>query len=246
MQRTADYQVHSVDQEMRTDGSILLRSNHILSEAAERTGDWLHQWAETAPDRVFLAERSGAGWRAEGYAAMLEKVRAVGAALLARGLDGSTPILVMSGNGVDHGILALAAQYVGVPIVPVAEQYALVHGAHGRLREVIGLIRPRMAYVVDAEQFGEALDLDALQSVEIVASRPGARTVTPFSDLLKGDGGIDVDKAFADVTPDTVGKILMTSGSTSSPKGVLTTHRMMCVNQAQLRDALPFLCKRPP
>lgn len=246
MQHAADYQVHSVDREMRADGSILLRSNQVLSEAAERTGDWLHQWAETAPDRVFLAERSGAGWRAESYAAMLEKVRAVGASLLARGLDGSTPILVMSGNGVDHGILALAAQYVGVPTVPVAEQYALVHGAHGRLREVIGLVRPRLAYVVDAEQFGEALDLEALQSVEIVASRPGARTVTPFSDLLKGDGGIDVDKAFAEVTPETVGKILMTSGSTSSPKGVLTTHRMMCVNQAQLGDALPFLRKRPP
>lgn len=246
MQHAADYQVHSVDREMRADGSILLRSNQVLSEAAERTGDWLHQWAETAPDRVFLAERSGAGWRAESYAAMLEKVRAVGASLLARGLDGSTPILVMSGNGVDHGILALAAQYVGVPTVPVAEQYALVHGAHGRLREVIGLVRPRLAYVVDAEQFGEALDLEALQSVEIVSSRPGARTVTPFSDLLKGDGGIDVDKAFAEVTPETVGKILMTSGSTSSPKGVLTTHRMMCVNQAQLGDALPFLRKRPP
>lgn len=246
MQRTTDYQVHSVGRDIRADGTILLTSNHALSAAAERTGDWLHQWAEAVPDRVFLAERSGAGWRSEGYATVLEKVRAVGAALLARGLDGSTPILVMSGNGVDHGILALAAQYVGVPLVPVAEQYALVHGAHGRLREVIGLIRPRMAYVVDGEQFGEALDLDVLQSVEIVASRPGTRNVTPFSELLKGDGGIDVDRAFAAVTPETVGKILMTSGSTSSPKGVLTTHRMMCVNQAQLGDALPFLRKRPP
>ncbi|MCK7613012.1 feruloyl-CoA synthase [Roseibium sediminicola] len=246
MKRTADFQTHSVDLEKRADGSMLMRSTHALTPTVERTGDWLHQWAETAPDRIFLAERSGAGWREESYADVLGKVRAVGAALLARGLDASTPILVMSGNGVDHGILALAAQYVGVPIVPVAEQYALVHGAHGRLREVIGLVRPKMAYVVDAEQFGEALALEALEGVEIVASRPGGRNVTAFDDLLKGDGGIDADEAFAGVTPDTVGKILMTSGSTSSPKGVLTTHRMMCVNQAQLADGLPFLRKRPP
>lgn len=246
MKRTADYRSHSVETETRADGSILMRSTHALTPSVARTGDWLHHWAETAPDRVFLAERSGAGWRAESYSGVLERVRAVGAALLARGLDATTPILVMSGNGVDHGILALAAQFVGVPIVPVAEQYALVHGAHGRLREVIGLVNPKLAYVVDADQFGEALDLDALQSVEIVASRPGGRDVTTFSELLKGDAGVDVDSAFDRVTPDTVGKILMTSGSTSSPKGVLTTHRMMCVNQSQLADALPFLRKRPP
>ncbi|MGS4990324.1 feruloyl-CoA synthase [Roseibium sp. RP-7] len=246
MKRTTEFLRHSVEREDRPDGSILLRSTYPLSPVVERTGDWLHQWAGEAPDRVFLAERSGAGWREESYADILEKVRAIGAALLARGMGANTPILIMSGNGVDHGILALAAQYVGVPVVPVAEQYSLIHGAHGRLREAINLIKPKMAYVVDADQYGEALNLEDLASVEIVASRPGSRNVTAFADLLKGDGGVDVDSAFAAVTPDTVGKILMTSGSTSSPKGVLTTHRMMCVNQAQLADSMPFLRKRPP
>ena len=246
MKRTTEFLRHSVEREDRPDGSILLRSTYPLSPVVERTGDWLHQWAGEAPDRVFLAERSGAGWREESYADILEKVRAIGAALLARGMGANTPILIMSGNGVDHGILALAAQYVGVPVVPVAEQYSLIHGAHGRLREAINLIKPKMAYVVDADQYGEALNLAELAQVEIVASRPGSRNVTAFADLLKGDGSVDVDSAFAAVTPDTVGKILMTSGSTSSPKGVLTTHRMMCVNQAQLADSMPFLRKRPP
>ncbi|GAB2203666.1 feruloyl-CoA synthase [Roseibium sp. ROS1] len=246
MKRTTEFLRHSVEREDRPDGSILLRSTYPLSPVVERTGDWLHQWAGEAPDRVFLAERSGAGWREESYAGILEKVRAIGAALLARGMGANTPILIMSGNGVDHGILALAAQYVGVPVVPVAEQYSLIHGAHGRLREAINLIKPKMAYVVDADQYGEALNLAELAQVEIVASRPGSRNVTAFADLLKGDGSVDVDSAFAAVTPDTVGKILMTSGSTSSPKGVLTTHRMMCVNQAQLADSMPFLRKRPP
>ncbi len=247
MKRTNRFRPHSVSREVRDDGSLLLTSNYPLGPVVERTGDWLHRWADEAPDRVFLAERSGAGWRAVSYAATLQQVRAIGAALLARGMGPDTPILIMSGNGVDHGLLSLAAQYVGVPTAPVAEQYSLIHGAHGRLRGAIELLKPKMAYVVDADLYVEALGLDALAGVEIVSSRPGhVIGVTPFEELLQGDVGVDVDAGFAQVTPDTVGKILMTSGSTSSPKGVLTTHRMMCVNQTQLADALPFLPERPP
>ncbi|MEL0436085.1 feruloyl-CoA synthase [Phycobacter sp. K97] len=246
MKRTKTFLPHSVNREDRSDGAILLRSDYDLGPVTDRTGDWLHRWADEAPDRVFLAERSGAGWREESYAETLQQVRAIAASLLARGMGPETPILIMSGNGVDHGLLSLGAQYAGVPTVPVAEQYSLIHGAHGRLRHAIELVRPRMAYVVDADQYGEALKLDALEGVEIVATRTGGAKVTPFADLLKGDGSVDVDAGFARVTPDTVAKILMTSGSTSNPKGVLTTQRMMCVNQTQLADSLPFLRARPP
>ena len=246
MKRTSTFLPHAISREDRADGTILLRSDYDLGPVTDRTGDWLHHWASEAPDRVFLAERSGAGWREESYSATLQQVRAIAASLLARGMGADTPILIMSGNGVDHGLLSLGAQYAGVPTVPVAEQYSLIHGAHGRLRHAIELVRPKMAYVVDADQYGEALKLDALEGVEIVATRNGAATVTPFADLLKGDAGVDVDAGFAKVTPDTVAKILMTSGSTSNPKGVLTTQRMMCVNQTQLADSLPFLRARPP
>lgn len=247
MKRPTKFQPHDVCREDRADGSILLRSRRPLSSVVGRTGDWLHRWAEAAPDRVFIAERSGAGWREETYEATLQKVRTLGQALIARGFFSDTPILVMSGNGIDHGLLALAAQYVGVPIVPVAEQYSLIHGAHGRLRQAIETIRPHMAYVVDAGQYAEALALDVLDGIEIVASRTAGRSdITAFDHMLKGDASADADAAFSKVTPDTVGKILMTSGSTSEPKGVLTTHRMMCANQAQIADGLPFLSEHPP
>ncbi|GGE38332.1 feruloyl-CoA synthase [Actibacterium pelagium] len=247
MKQTSEFCPHSVSREDRADGTILLRSNHALGPVAKNTGEWLHRWAEEAPERVFIAERSGAGWREESYQATLQKVRAIASSLLGRGMGPDTPIIIMSGNGVDHGLLSLAAQYVGVPTVPVAEQYSLIHGAHGRLQHAIELVRPKMAYVVDANQYAEALALDALSGIEVVASRPGQnQCVTPFDDLLKGDASVDLDTDHAQVTPDTVAKILMTSGSTSAPKGVLTTQRMMCVNQTQLADAMPFLRTRPP
>ena len=247
MTTTPRFQPHSVLKETQPDGSILLRSNHELGDVVDRTGDWLHRWSKEAPERTFLAERSGAGWREETYASTLQKVRAIAASLVGRGMGPDTPILIMSGNGIDHGLLSLAAQYVGVPTVPVAEQYSLIHGAHGRLGHAVELVRPKMAYVVDADHYAEALALEVLQGVDIIASRTGNNSrVTPFESLLRGDASVDVNAAFAKVTPDTVAKILMTSGSTSSPKGVETTQRMMCVNQTQIADALPFLRGKPP
>lgn len=246
MENQGKYAPHKVEQDLRADGTTLYRSTGTLGAFAEKSSDWVHQWAEKTPDVVFLAERDGAGWRSETYGATLQKVRAIAAALSGRGLNANTPIIVMSGNGVDHGLLLLAAQYIGVPTVPVAEQYSLIPGAHGRLQEVIELVKPAMAYVVDAVQYGDALKLPALDGVEIVASHGATNGVTTFESLLKGDSDVDVDAANALVGPDTVAKILMTSGSTSSPKGVLTTQRMMCVNQTQVSDALPFLRAAPP
>ena len=246
MKRTERFRAHAVQRQDGPDGSILLRSAYKLGPVVGRTGDWLHRWARSTPEHVFLAERHGAGWREENYGEVLEQVRAIASSLLARGFGADTPILVMSGNGIDHGLLALAAQYVGVPLVPVAEQYSLIHGAHGRLRHAIELVRPRMAYVVDAGQYREALALDTLEGIEVVSSRPGTAPVTGFDELRRGDSAVDIDAAFAAVTPDTVAKILLTSGSTSQPKGVLTTHRMMCTNQTQIADSLPFLRERPP
>ncbi len=247
MKRTSEFLPHAVTRENRADGTILLTSDYPLGQVTPRTGDWLHRWADEAPSRVFIAERSGAGWREETYGATLQQVRQIAASLLARGMGPHTPILIMSGNGVDHALLSMAAHYIGVPTVPVAEQYSLITSAHGRLQQAVELVRPAMAYVVDADQYGAALEIDALNGVEIVASKLGANTsATTFDSLLQGAGGVDVDAASGKVTPDTVAKILMTSGSTSAPKGVLTTQRMMCVNQTQLADVIPFLRKRPP
>jgi feruloyl-CoA synthase len=241
-----NYIPHDVVREDRADGSILLRSRVPLGPVARNTGEWLHTWAERSPGRVFIAERAGQGWRELSYAAVLRQVRAVASSLLGRGLGPDRPICVISGNSVDHAILSLAGQYVGVPIVPLAEQYSLVPEAHSRLQYAIETVHPAMVFADDAGPYGPALALPFMDGIEKVVARNGNASFTAFSDLLDGDESADVDRAYSAVGPDTLAKIIFTSGSTANPKGVLTTHRMLCVNQAQMAAAMPVLTARPP
>lgn len=239
---TEKFSAHDVIREDRADGSIILRARTELAHVVDRSTDWLDQWADATPDAVFLAERSGTGWREVTYAEARATARALAAGLLGLGLTGDTPILVLSGNSVNHGLLALAAQYVGVPIVPVAEQYALIPAARGQIDFVASVTHPGLIYLENADGLEDVLSRDALAGIPKLVTK--GRGDLMFADLAKAGG--DISGAHGAVGPDTVAKILMTSGSTSTPKGVRTTHRMMCVNQTQIRQALPFLAARPP
>ncbi|MEX0311553.1 MAG: AMP-binding protein [Tateyamaria sp.] len=229
---------HKVVREDRADGSILLRSGYDMSAVDRSIGVWLDRWAKQTPDAVFLAERSGKSWRVVSYGEARERARALAAGLLARDIDG--PILILSGNSVDHALLTLAAQYVGLVTVPVAAQYSLIPAARGRLEYVRDLVKPALVYAADDEAFGPALDL--FECSKLVSSAVTGRG-EPLSELR---GSADVEAAHAGVGPETVAKLLLTSGSTSDPKAVVTTHGMMTTNQAQIRDGLPFVAARPP
>ncbi|MFK7751038.1 MAG: feruloyl-CoA synthase [Sedimentitalea sp.] len=241
-ERYLDHRVTRLD---RTDGTILLTSDYDVPQPARRVGDWLDKWALRRPDTVFLAERSGEGWRTLAYGDALAQVRALAAGLLARGLNSNTPVLILSGNSVDHGLLAMAAQYVGIPVVPVAEQYALVPGALKQLVPILRLIDPRMVFAADGARFASALEMEQIAGRDIVVGQSPGAGHTLLSDLMQADTR-DVADAARQVGPETIAKILMTSGSTSDPKGVITTHGMLCTNQAQYQAALPFLGQRAP
>ena len=236
---------HRVNRQDRRDGSIVLTSAYDTGPIARVTAEWLDHWAEQSPDTVFLAERQGAGWREVSYAQAQTLVRAIASHLLDRDLGPDRPIMILSGNSVDHGLLGLAAQYVGIPTVPLAEQYALIPEAHGRLSYAAGLVTPGLIYADDATRYAAAMALPDFDGVEAICSVSGETGVASLGDWFT-PSGTDVAQAAAAVSPDTLAKILFTSGSTSNPKGVLTTHGMMCTNQAQLAACLPFLTERPP
>ena len=238
------YRAHRARREDRADGAILMTSEWPLGPVARCDTDWLEHWAIERPDQTFVAERDGPGWRTLSYAQTLERVKAIAAALADRQMNAQTPILILSGNSVDHALLSLAAHFIGVPTVPVAEQYALIPDAHPVLERICAMIRPRMIFADDARRYGAALALGCFDGVETLVGTGAQPGQTELETLLSASG--DVAALNGAVTPDTVAKYLLTSGSTSHPKAVLTTQRMMCTNQAQIRTVLPFVGNTPP
>ena len=228
--------------ETRDDGTILMRQTEALPEAPPLLADYIDRWAEAAPDRTCLARRApgGGDWRRIDWAEARRTARRLGAGLLGLGLGPKRPLLILSENGLEHGLLGLACAYVGIPFAPVSPAYSLVATDHGRLRAIADLLQPGAVFADDPGAFAPAL----------AAIRAPGRT-----EIFPGDGGLDAlmqadpdlaDAARAALTPDAVVKYLFTSGSTGMPKAVINTNRMICANQAMVRDAYRFLTERPP
>ncbi|MCV0393795.1 MAG: feruloyl-CoA synthase [Rhizobiaceae bacterium] len=218
-----------------------LRSPLPLPPYPRSAIDWLDHWAAEAPDRVFLADRcgdAGDGWRSVTFAQARAKSRALAQALIDRGVTTERPLVILSGNAIEHGLLALAAMTAGVAFAPVSPAYSLVSSDFSKLRHIFDLLTPGMVYAADKERFGPALAAVA-GGLEVV-------TDADFEALARTEVSGAVDAANAAVTGDTVAKFLFTSGSTGLPKAVINTQRMITCNQAMIASALAFLKDEPP
>ncbi len=236
--------------ERRSDGIILARSPHPLGAYPRAATDWLDHWAAVAPERVFLAERErgSEAWRKLTYAQARAAARSVAQGLIDRNLSVERPVAILSGNSVDHALMGLGALIAGVPYAPVSAPYSLVAKDFARLKSIIALLTPGLVFVDDGAPFSAALEAAVPREVEIVAraNPPASRRSTAFDPLISTKPTEDVERAQAAVGPETIAKLLFTSGSTGAPKGVINTHRMMTSNQAMLRGVNPSYAAEPP
>ncbi len=235
--------------ERRGDGAIVLRSPQPLPDYPKNLTRRLVHWAAAAPDRVFLAQRDTAGgWRTLSYAQALASVRAIAAALLRRDLSVERPIAILSGNDIEHALIGLAAMHVGIPYAPISVPYSLLSQDFKKLKTIIDILTPGLVFAANGAAFLRAIAAAVPQGVEIAVtgSPPPDRPATLFATLTQAQPSAAVDAAHDKVGPDTIAKILFTSGSTGQPKGVINTQRMLCANQSMIRCGFAFFADEPP
>jgi feruloyl-CoA synthase len=233
--------------EHHPDGIIRLRSPHELGPYPDKLTERLDHWAAVAPDRVFIADRGPDGnWRKLTYGETRTRVRRIAAALLKRDLSVDRPVVILSGNDLEHALISFAAQYIGVAHAPISPAYSLVSADFSRLRHIVNLLTPGLVFAGDGNQYARAIEAVIPADVEVVVARNPlpSRPTTSFAELDAPDAAVDA--AHARVGPDTIAKFLFTSGSTGMPKGVINSQRMWCANQEMIRTALAYFQDEPP
>ena len=246
--RPIAYGTPDIASERGPDGVFRLRSRSPLEPYTPSLAHMFRAAAEAQPARVFLAERDESGdWRKLTYEAARTTVDALAAALLAHGLSAERPVMILSGNAIDHALLMLAGHTAGIPVAPISVAYSLQSQDHGKLKHIAALLAPGLVYVADTAPFARALAALDLHGCDLVVSRNSANLpgVTLFEQLARAPAGAAVEQAAAAVAADTVAKILFTSGSTGTPKGVVNTHGMLAANQQQILQLWPFVTEQP-
>lgn len=228
------------------DDVIRIEQNLPLPEHDQIIADYLDKWADKTAQHPFLARRDEAGqWQTISYGNAREKARIIGAHLLKHGLGPDRPLLILSENSLEHGLLGLACAYVGIPFAPVSPAYSLVSQDHAKLKDIASLLQPGAIFADDGTAFAKAITAIQQPKTMIINQRNHQQGADDFASLLEGDASL-ADEARASLTPDTVAKYLFTSGSTGSPKAVINTNKMICAMQAMVRDCYRFLTYAPP
>ena len=235
-------------------GTQYIRADQPLGDYAARITDRFLHWANTVPERSLMARRqreadgSTGDWQYLSYASALAGARAIGQALLDRGLNAERPVVILSENSLEHAQLALACLYAGIPYCPASPTYCLVSQDYDKLRHILQTLTPGLVFASDAARYGKAIEAAVGADVEVVLHE-GTLPGRPSSSLASLQSTLPtpaVDAAMQATGPDTIAKFLFTSGSTKMPKAVINTHRMWCANQQQMRQSMPVLTEGPP
>lgn len=240
----SDFWTPSFEITRQDDGTIYMCQPEELPAYEQTLADYLDHWADTTPNQPWIARRGPDGqWIKVSYGQTRDTARRMGAALLGLGLGPTKPLLVLSEHSIEHSLISLACAYVGIPYAPLSPAYSLVSTDHGKLKDIAALLEPGAIFADDGQAFSRAIA--SISGPKVISVRNIESGSLDFADLAQTDPSGSA-AARAAINADTTLKYLFTSGSTGSPKAVINTNRMICANQAMVRDCYRFVTQEPP
>ena len=232
--------------ERERDGTLRLRGETLRRHQPNLLA-LLDRAAGMTPKRAFLVERDARDvWHRVSFATFADRSRRIGGGLRALGASETRPVMILSGNGIDHAMVSFGALRAGIPVVPVSAKTGLAaRGGFARLREIAEAVRPGVVFARDGAAYADAVRAvaPAAAYVTVTEPPPGMRAFD-YAQLLTHT---PVTRAAAGrIDGETVAKILFVSGSAGETKGVVITHGMIAAMLQSVAQAWPFLDDHPP
>lgn len=247
---TTDPQIKLGRHDVVTDDSaqnyIVLRNKEPLNLDEHTMLDCIDHWAKRSPNTVCLRERAADGWSEISYKEFASRVKSIATHLGTLDISADKPLMIIAPNSINHALVAFAAMTIGVPITPVSIAYAVYGNSFERLSSIIDTVQPGAIHFSNTNLFKKAAtfilahhDIPCIAFNSDMDEIPAIRSLPQVTEA-------EVEARREAVTQDTICKVMMTSGSTGSPKGVINTHRMMYSNQVALYKMWPFLKDMTP
>ena len=235
--------------ETRPDGTLLLSNAQPLDALpVQQIGEYLRRHAASRPEQTFLAQMGTNGnWEHLSYAQALAKVNALSQWLLDQNLPAGHPLLILSENSINQALLQFAAMQIGVPVMPVSPAYSLMSEACGKIADLSQRFGPGLVYASSGKRFAKAMTVAREHTPNAIwlCDTDAPTGAFALDQALQTPPTPAVDEAFAKVNLDTIARLLLTSGSTGSPKAVIMTQRNIVASGVLWDQVWPFLSEEP-